>query len=117
MSKFAGNPFINWKYFDIRYNGQIHRLRVKAFECGIGKDGLGYHVKFKDKDYLLCEIKGNWHQINNPNAFATMVGGAIGSHVSKVMHQLWKENLPEKREKGEGGTWGNMLRKDESSSD
>jgi hypothetical protein len=95
ISRLEGNPYINWKFLNIPFNGKIYRVQVRAFDCNLNENGIAYYIKYKNKQYAIVKIDETWHKLNNPNEFAT----SAGNEIEDVIYRIKRANLLAGKEK------------------
>jgi hypothetical protein len=112
MSVLEGNPFINWKYFNINHNGKIFRFKVKAVESSLCDKGIAYCLVIKDKTLLIGSVQGKWYQLNHELPFAKTAGKEIADHVRKIRERdmaAQRERDKEIRKKSGGWNQNNPI--------
>ena len=112
MSKLEGNPFLNWKKIQVTYKGTLYELQAKAFACDISQDGVGYHLRFKDKGISIALIDTKWVRLDVENQFAQVAGRVINKRVHDAWTQFDNDRRnaeKENKKNSNNGTWGIAL--------
>lgn len=106
MSVLEGNPFINWKWFDIKYDGKVLRFKVRAVESSICDHGIAYCLVIKDRTLLIGSVDGIWYQLNHELPFAKTAGKGIDDHVRTIRERdLAAQREKDKESRKKSGGW------------